>query len=307
MRFRFPALHLQGFPKGMKVLITGAGGLLGRECAAVLARRHEVIAFNSRELDITDPVQVEEAVAGLAPEVVLNCAAFTQVDRCETERERAFRVNALGPGHLAKALARHGGRLVHISTDYVFDGAKGPPEAYVEEDAPSPLSWYAYTKLAGEKAVQEALADHAIVRTAWLYGLEGKGFLNLLLDLVVRRKLPEIQVVQDQFGTPTWAHRLAQQLERLLETEARGVFHATAEGWCSRYDWAVFFLEQMGLHVRVTPCGSAEFPTPAVRPRSTILENRRLKELGLNLMRPWQEDLRQFVARFRDELLRSFV
>jgi|UniRef100_A0A7C3ZA32 dTDP-4-dehydrorhamnose reductase len=292
----------------MKILITGAGGLLGRECAAVLARRHKVIALTSRELDITDPDRVAEAVAALAPDAVLNGAAFTDVDACESQRERAFRVNALGPGHLARALARHRGRLVHISTDYVFDGAKAPPEAYVEEDPPNPLSWYARTKLAGEQAVQEALEDYAIVRTAWLYGLQGKGFLQLLLDLTLRRKLPEIRVVQDQFGTPTWAHRLAEQLERVLEAEeARGIFHATAEDWCSRYDWAVFFLKQMGLNCRVVPCASVEFPTPAVRPRSTILENRRLKELGLNIMRPWQEDLQEFGAQYREELLYRFL
>ncbi len=287
----------------MRVLVTGAGGLLGRECAAVLDRRHEVIALTSRELDITDPARVEAAVAGLAPDAVLNCAAFAQVDRCEVERERAFRVNALGPGHLARALARRGGRLVHISTDYVFDGEKLLPEAYVEEDPPNPLSWYARTKLAGERAVQEALDNHVIVRTAWLYGVQGEGFLDLLLDLAVRQGLTEIRVVADQFGTPTWVRRLADQLQCLLEADVRGVLHATSEGWCSRYEWAVYFLRQLGLNCRVRPCPSYEFPTPAVRPKNSILENRRLKELGLNLMRPWQEDLAEFVGKYREQLL----
>jgi dTDP-4-dehydrorhamnose reductase len=287
----------------MKILITGAGGLLGREAAAVLAPRHAVMPLTSGELDITDPARVMQAVERLAPEVVLNCAAFADVDACESERDRALAVNAAGPRHLALALARHGGKLLHISTDYVFDGRKPPPAAYVEEDDPNPLSWYGKTKLAGENAVQEVLENHAIVRTAWLFGRHGRGFLNLLLDLTVKRKLKEIRVVDDQFGTPTWAWRLAQQLARLLEGDARGLYHATAEGWCSRYELARFFLQQMGIDCRIVPCPSTEFPTPAVRPKNSILENKRLKDAGLNLMRPWQEDMAAFAAKFREQLL----
>jgi dTDP-4-dehydrorhamnose reductase len=287
----------------MKILITGAGGLLGREAAAVLAPRHAVMPLTSRELDIADPALVMQAVERLAPEVVLNCAAFADVDACESERDRALAVNAAGPRHLALALARHGGKLLHISTDYVFDGRKPPPAAYVEEDDPNPLSWYGKTKLAGENAVQEVLENHAIVRTAWLFGRHGRGFLNLLLDLTVKRKLKEIRVVDDQFGTPTWAWRLAQQLARLLEGDARGLYHATAEGWCSRYELARFFLQQMGIDCRIVPCPSTEFPTPAVRPKNSILENKRLKDAGLNLMRPWQEDMAAFAAKFREQLL----
>lgn len=288
----------------MKILITGANGLLGRECVAVLGPRHEIFPKSSQELDITDFAQVEEAVARLAPDAVLNCAAFADVDACESERERAFQVNVAGPRHLALTLARHGGKLIHLSTDYVFDGQKPPPQAYVEEDETGPLSWYGRTKRDGEAAIQEVLEDYAIIRTAWLYGIYGKGFLNTLVNLAVTKKLPEIRVVNDQFGTPTWAHRLAQQLARLMEADARGVFHATAEGWCSRYELAVFFLEQMGIDCRIVPCASTEFPTPAVRPKNSILENRRLKQMGLNLMRPWQEDMAEFVEKFREVLLR---
>ncbi len=287
----------------MKILLTGAGGLLGRECVTVLGTRHQIIPLTSQELDITDPDRVEETVARLAPEVVLNTAAFANVDGCESERERSYAVNAHGPRHLAQALARHGGKLIHISTDYVFDGQKPPPEAYVETDATHPLSWYGRTKLDGETAVQEALANHAIVRTAWLYGIHGKNFLNLLLTLGVARKLPEIRVVDDQFGTPTWARRLARQLARVIEADARGLFHATAEGWCSRHQWAVRFYQALGVDCRVLACPSTEFPTPAVRPKNSILENRRLKELGLNVMQPWDADLTEFVKQYREQLL----
>jgi dTDP-4-dehydrorhamnose reductase len=259
--------------------------------------------LTSGELDIADPDRVAEALDRLAPDVVLNCAAFADVDACESERERATAVNALGPGRLAAALARRGGRLIHISTDYVFDGQKPPPRAYTEDDAPNPLSWYARTKRQGEMAVQAALDDHLIVRTAWLYGVHGKNFLHLLLNLAVTKKLPEIRVVADQYGAPTWAHRLARQLERLIEADIRGVVHAAAEGGCSRYELAVVFFREMGLSCRVVPCPAAEFPAPAARPRNTILENKRLKEAGLNVMRPWEEDIREFVARYKDRLL----
>jgi dTDP-4-dehydrorhamnose reductase len=147
------------------------------------------------------------------------------------------------------------------------------------------------------------LDNNVIVRTAWLYGIYGRNFLNLLLSLAVTRKLPEIRVVDDQFGTPTWARRLACQLARLMEADARGVFHATGEGWCSRYLWAVRFFQALGIDCQVIPCASTEFPTPAVRPQNSILENRRLKESGLNLMRPWEEDLVEFVAQYQDQLL----
>ena len=287
----------------MKILITGATGLLGRECVAVLRPRHEILPFSSQDLDITDPDRVEETVARLAPDAVLNTAAFTNVDGCEGERERSYSVNAQGPRHLAQVLARHGGKLIHISTDYVFDGEKPPPEAYVEADAPNPLSWYGRTKLDGETAIREVLPNHAIVRTAWLYGMYGKNFLNLLLTLAVTRRLSEIRVVDDQFGTPTWAHRLARQLARIIEADARGMFHATAEGWCSRHEWAVRFFQALGVDCRVVPCASTEFPTPAVRPKNSILENRRLKDLGLNVMQPWDVDLDEFVDMHRQELL----
>jgi dTDP-4-dehydrorhamnose reductase len=173
----------------------------------------------------------------------------------------------------------------------------------VEDDDPNPLSWYGKTKLAGETAVRETLKNHAMVRTAWLYGRHGRGFLHLLLELTVKRQLAEIRVVDDQFGTPTWAWRLARQLEGIVDADAVGIFHATAEGWCSRYELARFFLEQMGIDCRIVPCPSTEFPTPAVRPKNSILENKRLKDAGLNLMRPWQEDMAEFVEKFKDQLL----
>lgn len=289
----------------MKVLLTGGTGLLGRECLKVLSGTHEVWAPSRVQLDITDQVQVEEAVSAFRPEVILNCAAFSQVDLCETEREAAFRANVNGPRNLARAAARRGSLLVHLSTDYVFDGRKPPPAPYVEEDEPNPLSWYGRTKLAGERAVQEEAPRHLIVRTAWLYGPQGQNFLKIILKLALDPKVPEIRLVADQFGSPTWSYRLAQQLAVLVEAGKEGLYHASAEGYCTRYEQGAFFLKQLGVEKDLKPCLSREFPAAATRPLNSILENRRLKEAGLNRMRPWQEDLAAFVAAYGQDLMRE--
>lgn len=289
----------------MKILLAGGTGLLGRECLEVLSGSHEVWAPGRGQLDITDWGQVKEAVSAVRPEVILNCAAFSQVDLCETERDLAFRVNALGPRHLARAAARQGSLMVHISTDYVFDGQKPPPEPYLEEEATNPLSWYGQTKLEGERAVQEEAPRHLILRTAWLYGRRGRNFLTIILKLALDPKVPEIRVVADQFGSPTWSHRLALQVNRLLEAGVEGLYHASAEGYCSRYEQAAFFLEKLRIGKPLKPCASRDFPALATRPLNSILENRRLKLAGLNFMRPWQEDLAAFVAAHGARLLRE--
>ena len=289
----------------MKILLTGKNGLLGRDCFEVFQKRHEVLALGHRELDIVEPARVEEAVARFRPEAVVNCAAFTQVDLCETERDQAARGNVTGPLNLAQAAARHGALLVHISSDYVFDGRKAPPTPYLEDDPTNPLSWYGRTKLDGELAIQGVSRRHLIVRTAWLYGRQGPNFLKKILQLALSPQVPELKVVNDQFGSPTWSFRLAQQLVRLLEAGGEGLYHASAEGYCTWFELARRFLNRLGVDKPLRPCPTSDYPTPAVRPRNSILENRRLKEAGLNLMRPWQQDLDEFAAAFREDLLRE--
>jgi dTDP-4-dehydrorhamnose reductase len=289
----------------MKILLTGKNGLLGRDCLEVLQAGHEVLGTDIQELDITHPDRVEEVVSRFRPDAILNCAAFTQVDLCETEREQAYRVNVNGPRHLALSAARHGALLVQISSDYVFDGLKPPPAPYREEDPTGPLSWYGRSKLAGELAIQEVGARHAIVRTAWLYGRHGPSFLKKILKLALSPEIPELKVVHDQFGSPTWSRRLAEQLARIIEAGGQGLFHASAEGYCTWYELAGSFLQLMGVDKALRPCPTRDYPTPAVRPHNSILENRRLQEAGLNLMRPWQEDLEAFVAAGREDLLRE--
>lgn len=286
----------------MKIVLIGKNGQLGSDCLQVLQQGHELVALGSRELDITDAQQVEAMVRQERPDVVLNCAAYTKVDAAEQERELAYRLNVAGPRHLASSLARHGGCLVHISTDYVFDGRKPVPEPYREDEAMGPLSYYGQTKAEGEEVIRQELAAYIIVRTAWLYGRRGHNFLKTMLRLALQEPRPQIRVVNDQFGSPTWSWRLAQQLATLIAAGGQGIYHATAEGYTTWCELAKTFLQAMGLDIPVIPITTAEYPTPARRPQNSILENQRLKEQGLNLMRPWQDDLLEFVAQHGEAL-----
>lgn len=276
---------------------------MGTDCHIVLGRRHEVRSVDLDELDIADPSRVENETAAFGPDVMVNCAAYTAVDACETQYDLARQINAEGPGNLAMAAERHGARLVHVSTDYVFDGSKMPPEPYVETDDPHPVSCYGKTKLAGEEAVKEATDDYMIVRTAWLYGVGGPNFLKTMLRLALKGPTRKISVVNDQFGSPTWSYRLALQIETLIQARGEGVYHATSEGYGTWYELAVEFLDRMGVPHCVVPCTTVQYPTPAARPMNSILENRRLKEAGINLMQDWRRDVAAFVAAFKDRLI----
>ena len=287
----------------MKILLTGARGQLGQDCARVLGTEHTVYAFGSRELDITDENQVREHMATIRPEVVINCAAYTGVDASESDQERCWQVNAQGPAHLAAASAEHAARLLHLSTDYVFAGDKPVPHPYTEADPVAPLSQYGRSKLAGEEAVRAACTNHLIIRTAWLYGIGGRNFLKTMLRLAVRDPGRSIRVVNDQYGSLTWTDRLARQIKELLPGGLTGTIHATAEGHGTWYEGARLFLTAMEVPFSLEPCTTADYPTPARRPGNSILENSVLKAKGLNRMVPWDEDVQTFARQYRTELL----
>jgi dTDP-4-dehydrorhamnose reductase len=287
----------------MKIMITGAKGQLGADCVRVLNETHEVMSIDLEELDITRLSDVEAMVKDFTPDIILNCAAYTQVDNCETDKEPAWKLNVTGTKNLAQCAAKHGGRLIHISTDYVFDGSKKFPEPYVETDAPNPVSYYGMTKHESEKVVRQTTDKHIIIRTAWLYGVNGYNFLKTMLKLALKNPNNKIKVVNDQFGSPTWSHRLAQQIARIIDENGQGTYHATAEGYCTWYELAVYFLNKMEVPHTVIPCTSEEYPMPAPRPKNSILENRHLKEKGINIMKNWQDDLDQFVDDFKERLL----
>jgi dTDP-4-dehydrorhamnose reductase len=289
----------------MKIMITGDKGQLGTDCTKVLGETHEVLGVDIDEVDITKLPDIESLVQQFRPNIIVNCAAYTRVDDCEIEKELAWKANVTGAENLAKCVDKYGDRLIHISTDYVFDGRKKVPEPYVETDKTNPISNYGISKLEGEKAIQKATDRFLILRTAWLYGISGHNFLKTMLKLSLRSSDNKIKVVNDQFGSPTWSYRLALQIERLVETNAQGVFHATAKGYCTWYELAVYFLNKMDVPHTIIPCTTEEYPTPAPRPMNSILENRNLTEKGMNIMADWKSDVDEFVLNFREVLLKE--
>lgn len=285
-----------------KVLILGAKGMLGQDLTALMQGRCaqglgrfgvlEISAIDIEELDITDAERVGLYVRQERPDLIINCAAHTDVDGCETERDRAFAVNADGAGNLANAAREVGALLTHISTDFIFGGTKHQP--YLEDDAPDPLSIYGQSKLAGEQAVQKSGCDYLIVRTAWLYGKHGKNFVHTILDL--GRKRCELKVVDDQWGSPTWTVDLAEAIRRLLEAGARGVFHASGGGYCSWYEFACEILKQAGINVSVKSVKSAEMPRPARRPAWSVLGTGKLLDVTGYAFPDWRERLRSYLT-----------
>lgn len=226
--------------------------------------------------------------------MIVNCAAYTAVDACETDKS-CWKANADLPGHLAEWVEENGAFLVHVSTDYVFSGDKPLFEASVETDGPAPISEYGKSKLAGELAIAERTKRFAILRTAWLYGASGKNFLKTMLRLTLQNTGKEFKVVNDQYGSPTWSRTLARQIRAVIEQRATGIFHASSEGYCTWYDLACTFLDALGIEHRFVPCTSDEFPTPTKRPANSILENAHAKELGINVFRDWKVELSNFV------------
>lgn len=289
----------------MKILITGGSGQLGFDCNEVMKLKHEVISFNHRELDISDAIRVREALADSKPVIVINCGAYTKVDACEAENDLAMKINAFGAKTLAEAIKEDGGKLIHISTDYVFDGKKKSPEPYIEGDPTDPQTYYGKSKLKGEKAIEESKAPHVILRTAWLYGINGHNFLKTMLKLSLKDPGRPLKVVNDQFGSVTWTHRLALQIEKIIETDGQGIYHATSEGYGTWFETAQYFLNKMKVPHNLVPCSNEEFTTPARRPANSILENKKLKDEGINLMINWKEDIDIFVSKFKEQLTKE--
>lgn len=287
----------------MKVLIFGGNGQLGADCAEVFAPLHEVRALGRDACDITDSEAVQAAISGFSPRVIVNCAAFTQVDLCETQRQACMAANAEGPKNLARVATSHGARLIHVSTDYVFDGQKPLPHAYTEDDPTGPLSFYGQSKLAGEQAVAKAGPQHLIVRTAWLYGARGRNFLKAILEKALSGSQEPLRVVNDQAGSATWSLPLARQIAALADAGPGGVYHAASHGYGTWFDVAKRFLELMGISRELIACSTSEFPRPAVRPKNSILENARLKRLDMDIMPYWERSLEEFVEAHGPALL----
>ncbi|HEY3240491.1 MAG TPA: dTDP-4-dehydrorhamnose reductase [Acidimicrobiia bacterium] len=271
----------------MRVLVTGAGGQVGSELAAHLAH-HDTVAFDHSQLDICDRHQVEQTLSSILPDAIVNCAAWTDVDGCEADPERAFVTNALAMRHLSVACTRIGAHLVHVSTDYVFPGDKDGP--YLEWDRPDPRSVYGQSKLGGELELATHAPSWAIARTSWVFGRSGKNFVDTILARA--RQGAPLQVVTDQRGCPTYAPDLAGVLARLATGRHQGIFHVTNQGACTWHELARATLELAGLDAAaVGETTSAALARPAPRPANSVLADTALAAAGLSRLRPWREAL----------------
>ncbi len=306
--------------RNLRILLTGKNGQVGAELAALLPRLGEVVAFDRHELDLANRDQIRRAIREVQPTAIVNAAAYTAVDRAETDEEQARIINVDAPALMAEEAKRIGALLVHYSTDYVFDGARGRP--YQETDPPNPINVYGKTKLAGEEAIRAVGLPHLIFRTGWVYGTRGRNFLLTVLRLATERE--ELKIVRDQIGAPTWSREIAKGTATVLEQLSQhsqdmrsrwgGTYHVTAGGKTTWFEFAEAILER-GLRTsqnvawfaaatgghpltarRVTPIATEQYPTPARRPVYSVLANSRLKEMfGLELP-DWRAQLSSVFA-----------
>ncbi|MEH7115668.1 dTDP-4-dehydrorhamnose reductase [Neobacillus niacini] len=276
----------------MRVVVTGAAGQLGQDVLLELERKnHQAFGTDRQQLDITNEEAVIAYISEVKPDVILHCAAYTNVDGAEANEETAYHINAAGTEYLAKAAKLNGAKMLLVSTDYVFDGTATEP--YEVDEPTKPLGAYGRTKLAGEQLLQKYLEQFFIVRTAWVFGVYGKNFVKTMIRLGKERG--EIGVVYDQVGSPTYTVDLAQFMVQLMETDKYGIYHATNSGVCSWYEFAVEIFKQSDLNVKVNPLTSDQFPTPAARPKYSVLSKEKISEIGLTPLRDWKEALAAYL------------
>ena len=284
-----------------RIFITGAGGQLGHALIELLKDRREYLLYLTdthpniddgiHALDITDESMVTSEISGFVPDIIINCAAMTAVDLCETEKDIAYNINALGPKYIAEAASRTMAKLIHISTDYVYNGQAKMP--YTEESIPNPTSVYGSTKMAGDSFVMKHCPLSFILHTSGVYG-EGKNFVRTMLRLADEGR--RIRVVSDQVVTPTSALELARAIVFLMGTESYGKYHATCEGSTNWYEFALKIFELTGRRVEAEPISTSEYPTPAKRPMYSVLDNKKLREIHGYYMKDWKEALEEYLV-----------
>lgn len=283
---------MTGVNSKLFVAITGPNGLLGSEVAKVFKREYDVVELSHDILDITDLNQVREVLSSYMPTVLVNCAAYTAVDKAEEEPEKANMVNGLGVRNLALACRKLDISLAHISTDYVFNGNTNTP--WLIFDTRDPINAYGYSKYLGERYLETINPKYFLVRTSWLFGSGGTNFVSTILRAATKQA--ELRVVNDQFGCPTYAPDLACFLLKLVKTGAYGVYHITNQGITNWYDFAIEIAKQAGINIPVVPVSSDEYVRPAQRPKNSALDPFPLKETVGSLLPFWQDALNRFLS-----------
>lgn len=275
----------------MKYLVTGASGQLGYDIVKSLNERGKTdyYAPTSKEMDITDEKRVMEVILDYKPDVIFHCAAYTAVDKAEENQDICYKVNVSGTKNIALAAQKVHAKVVYISTDYVFDGTK--EGIYKEEDYPNPINYYGYTKLCGEKVVSE-LEDYLIVRISWVFGINGNNFVKTMLKLAETKE--EISVVCDQMGSPTYTEDLSKLLLDMVESNKKGIFDATNEGYCSWYEFAKYIFEINGKSIKINPVLTSEYKTVAKRPLNSKLSKDKLAMEGLDKLPNWKDATDRF-------------
>lgn len=285
----------------MRVLVTGASGQLGKDVVALFQQKgHQVMGCSHSELDITNLEQCQQVINGFQPDSIIHCAAYTAVDAAETDIDGAYKVNAAGTRNVAVAAEKAGAKMVYISTDYVFNGRSSVP--YQEYDNTDPQSIYGKSKRAGEVLTQSLSSRYFIVRTSWVYGLHGNNFVKTMLRL--GQEKPQLQVVHDQKGSPTYTVDLARFLEELVQTEKYGVYHASNSGDCTWFEFTQAIFEEakeLGFMIKaqVEPCTTEQFPRPAPRPANSVIDHLSIRTNGLTDLRPWREGLVDFLKQIK--------
>jgi dTDP-4-dehydrorhamnose reductase len=283
----------------MKILVTGYSGQLGYDVVLEGKKRgFDMIGVGHKELDITQEEQVRNYIHTVKPDVVIHCAAYTAVDNAEDNKDVCFDVNVNGTKYLAASAKSVDAKFIYISTDYVFEGTGTEP--FTEEDAANPVGYYGITKYEGEKAVQSLLDKYFIVRISWVFGINGNNFIKTMLRLAETRK--ELNVVGDQYGSPTYTFDLAKLLLDMAETEKYGVYHASNEGFTTWADFAKEIFQVAGKAVKVNSITTEEYPTKAVRPKNSRMSKDKLEKNGFTRLPAWQDALTRYIAELQEEV-----
>ncbi|MGC8979111.1 dTDP-4-dehydrorhamnose reductase [Caldisericum sp.] len=285
----------------MKIIILGAKGQLGREFEEYLKEKAEIHSFSHSELDVLNQELVIKKFQEIKPDVVINCSAYTKVDKAEEDKEECIRVNAEGAKNVSYASYKVGAKVIYFSTDYVFDGEKG--SSYTELDSPNPLSTYGRSKLLGEIYTKDHNPNFLILRISWLYGIYGRNFVKTIINKAKKEK--ELRIVNDQIGSPTYTLDVVKQTWKLIQMDKVGLYHSANQGETTWYEFTKRIIEKLNLNVKIYPIKTEEYPVLAQRPKYSALDNYLLKLGGINMMGDWESALSEFLTSYSSLLIKG--